>query len=395
MKILMLTPYLPLPLDSGGQIRSYNLIKHLAQKHEITLYSLIKYDSEKKHIKELEKLCKKVRVFKRPEKPWTLRNILLTAGPFPFLVIRNLAPKQRIALRKEIETGEYDLIHAETFYVMPHIPKTKTPIILVEQTIEYLVYKHYVEEQAPKFLRPLLMIDVAKLRFWESYFWKKASRAVAVSDADEKQMRKLVPGLGIDVVPNGVDFDHFSAGTRSEVTPKRVLFVGNFTWLQNKEALMRLAHRVWPLIKKEAQNVKLWIVGRNMTPEIKRLAGPDVIIEENAPVIRDVFNQASVQVAPIEGPGGTRLKIFEAMATGLPTVTTPVGAAGLDLRDGVQVFIRSTDKGLASAVVKILKGKINARKMGDEARKFVEKDYTWKSSAEKLDEIYKKIVNAK
>src|SRR5512146_214402 len=125
MKILMLTPYLPVPDSSGGQIRSYNLIKILSKKHTITLFSLIKDDSEKRFISELEKYCVKVSVFKRSKSPWTARNILLTGfGPYPFLVIRNLSPKERAAVKEEINSNNYDLIHAETFYVMPHIPKT-------------------------------------------------------------------------------------------------------------------------------------------------------------------------------------------------------------------------------------------------------------------------------
>ncbi|HJY98778.1 MAG TPA: hypothetical protein VJ227_03620, partial [Patescibacteria group bacterium] len=92
MKILMLTPYLPFPLMSGGQTRSYNLIKNLSKKHEITLFSLIKDDRERENIKELEKFCKKVKVFNRPAKPWTLSNIVRTGlSSYPFLVIRNLA----------------------------------------------------------------------------------------------------------------------------------------------------------------------------------------------------------------------------------------------------------------------------------------------------------------
>jgi hypothetical protein len=162
MKILMLTPYLPFPLTSGGQTRSYNLIKHLSTKHEITLFSLIKDDSEKKYIPELTKFCKKVVVFKRSKTPWTLRNILLTGfGPFPFLVIRNLARDEKKAIELELSQNKYDIIHAETFYVMPHIPETSTPVLLVEQTIEYLVYKHYVEDQAPFLSKIPFWIDVA------------------------------------------------------------------------------------------------------------------------------------------------------------------------------------------------------------------------------------------
>jgi len=101
MRILMLTPYLPYPPSSGGQVRSYNLIKNLAKEHQITLFSLIKHKSELKYVKELEKFCPKVKVFKRSEKPWTLKNIFRTGfSPYPFLVIRNFAVGQKEALEK-------------------------------------------------------------------------------------------------------------------------------------------------------------------------------------------------------------------------------------------------------------------------------------------------------
>ena len=96
MKVLMLTPYLPYPPSSGGQVRSYNLIKNLAKHHQITLFSLIKYEEEKKYIKELKKYCADVKVFKRSVKPWTLRNILRTVfGYYPFLVIRIFLRRKR------------------------------------------------------------------------------------------------------------------------------------------------------------------------------------------------------------------------------------------------------------------------------------------------------------
>src|SRR5258706_8551117 len=142
MKILMLVPFLPNTQTSGGQTRWYNIVKFRSQEHEITLFSLIKNESERQFIPELEKYCKKVRVFTRPKSPWTLRNLFLTIfGFYPLLVIRNWSPKERKAVKEELESEKYDLIHAETFYVMPHIPKTNVPSIMVEQTIEFQVYK--------------------------------------------------------------------------------------------------------------------------------------------------------------------------------------------------------------------------------------------------------------
>ncbi len=162
MKILMLTPYLPYPLLTGGQTRSYNLIKRLSSLgHQITLFSLVKSRDERKYVGELEKFCKEVQVFSRSEKPWTITNILKTGFSFyPFLVIRNWARGEKKAIAEKLTEEQFDLIHAETFYVMPHIPKTKTPILLVEQTIEYLVYSHYAESYPNFAVKPFLYFDL-------------------------------------------------------------------------------------------------------------------------------------------------------------------------------------------------------------------------------------------
>ncbi len=393
MKILMLTPYLPFPLISGGQTRSYNLIKNLSKKHDITLFSLIKDNREKKYIPELKKYCKKIFVFNRSKTPWTFRNILLTGfGPYPFLVIRNLAPDEKLAVKKELEREKYDIIHAETFYVMPHISDTEVPILLVEQTIEYLVYKHFVEDQAPLLAKIPFWVDVMKLKFWETHFWKQANGVVAMSESDRKEMLKLAPNLKIDIVPNGIDIDYFSALPRKEIIPARVLYVGNFKWIQNVEAVNILVNEVWPAIKKEIKKAKLWIVGMNITDKLKEYASEDIEISEALPDIREAYSKASVLVAPIKGPGGTRLKILEAMASGLPVVTTSVGAEGLGVINEKEALISDDLDEVSKNAIKVLKDKELSKKLGLYGKKFVESKYTWDKSAQILDNIYSKVI---
>src|SRR3989338_94646 len=231
MKILMLTPYLPFPLLTGGQTRSYNLIKRLANLgHEITVFCLVKSDSERKFVFELEKYCTEIQVFNRPEKPWTLHNILETGfSLYPFLVIRNWAKGEKYAIERILEKEKFDLIHAETFYVMPHIPKTKVPILLVEQTIEYLVYRHFAEESRMVPVKPLLYVDVAKMKFWEKNFWERANKVAAMSEEDKKIMLKLSPKLDVDIVPNGVDTSFFDKKINARSKDLVILYLGNFT----------------------------------------------------------------------------------------------------------------------------------------------------------------------
>lgn len=390
MKILMLTPYLPYPPSSGGQVRSYNLIKQLSKKHKITLYSLIKHDSEREYIPKLEQYCQEVKVFKRAEKPWTLSNIIKTGMSLkPFLVIRNFSEQEKEALIKALAEGNFDMIHAETFYVSPHIPKTTIPTVLVDQTIEYQVYQHYVKHFKYKFLKPLLWIDVLKIKYWETFYWKRARRVVAVSESDAKKMRELVPGLKVAVVPNGVGEDliediplHYS---------KNILLMGNYEWLQNKEAAMILAKKVFPLILEKLPDAKLIIAGQHIE-KVLGLESPGVELLdlkiEDVDGVKKAYRESGILVAPLYGPGGTRLKILGAMAARTPVVTTDIGIEGIEAINGESALFGKTPRELAELVIKVLNDRYLYKKIADNARKLIEEKYTYATVAKKLDDIY-------
>ncbi len=390
----MFTPYLPYPLHSGGQTRSYNLIKHLSRKHDITLFSLIKYDEEKRYIPELVKFCKKVRVFKRPTSPWTLRNVLLTGfGMYPFLVIRNLSQVARKAVEEELAKEKYDLIHAETFYTMPHIPETHVPVLLMEQTMWFPVYRHFVVGTKWWFLKPLLYLDVYKIKICEKRFWRKAAKVVAVSDADKRVMERQVPGLGVEIVPNGIDEQQFVGLKRGSWGVPTALFVGNFTWMQNTEAVEYLVEKVWPKVRGKVRKASLRIVGQAMPEAIKRLGSKEKGVEVvgYAEDIRQEYLKANVLLAPIFGPGGTRLKILEAMAAGTPVVSTSVGVEGLGVKNGREVVICNQPTEMAEAVVKVFRNERVAARLSSVAKNFVNKNYSWRNIARKLDRIYQAV----
>lgn len=396
MKILMLTPYLPYPLLTGGQTRSYNLIKRLASLgHEITLFCLVKNNEERKYVGELEKYCKQVSVFNRSEKPWTLKNILRTGLSFyPFLVVRNWAKGERAAIEKKLKEEVFDLIHAETFYVMPHIPKTDIPVLLVEQTIEYLVYRHFAEESRFFPLKPLFYFDVYKMKYWELQYWRQAAKVVAMSYEDRKIMISEVPKLDVDIVPNGVDSKYFNTQVANRSKENIILYLGNFTWLQNREAVDVLVRRVWPNIKKSKQNVKLWIIGKEAHKFFPNLSTDDIRVEEVEDV-REVYQKASVLVAPIFGGGGTRYKNFEAFASGLPVVTTSIGIRGTDAKDGKEVIVRDNPEDIAGAAIEILENRKLYQKIAENAKRMVSEKYDWDPIAKKLNNIYEQLGQVK
>lgn len=396
MRILMLTPYLPYPLLSGGQIRTYNLLKKLASKYDVTLFALIKEESERQYIPELEKYCRKVRLFKRSRKPFTIHNILQTAfSSFPFLVIRNHVPETIKAVQQELANEDYDLIHAETFYMMPNIPETKVPIILVEQTIEYLGYESFADKIKFPFLRALLKIDITKIRQWEEYYWQSCTKLITMSEDDRQFIvqRQIDPGK-VEVVSNGVDVEWFAEKERNLPKFPTVLSVGTFNWLPNVEAVNFLIQKVWPLIKTSMPDAKLWVVGNAPTKQIFEYQKKDtsITITGGIPDIRDAFTAAHVLVAPVFSGKGTRYKILEAMASGTPIVASEIAVEGLDVENGVHVLTSNTAEGIAELTLKVLKNPTLQKKLAKNGKEFVKSKYDWKSIAQDLDQIYRKIV---
>lgn len=394
MRILMLTPYLPYPPSSGGQVRSYNLLKNLGKKHSIVLVALIKTDEEKKFVKNLAEYCEKIYVCKRSESPWTLNNIVKSIfGPHPFLIVRNFSPQAKTIVFDLIEKGQFDLIHAETFYIMPHIPETKIPILLVEQTIEYQVYQHFVKSMQYFFPKLFFHLDILKLKFWEKKYWEKADLVVAVSETDKKKMRELLSDLKIKIIPNGAGEDLTDLFQKEKkITRPIFLYQGNFSWLQNVEAAQILAEKIFPKIKERIPQALCYITGQKAQEKIGHLKKYGVkivnIAPSQTPLVQAGYQSASLFLAPIKGPGGTRLKILGAMAAGLPVVSSQVGIEGLEVEDGVNILIAEDEADFVAKAVKILNDPRLYNKIRINARRLIEEKYNWPKIATDLEKIY-------
>lgn len=394
----MITPYLPYPLLSGGQTRTFSLLKNLSKKHDITLFSFIRKDEEKKFIPKLLELGVKVEVFRR-RPAWQLINILLSGFSwFPFLVSIYLSRSLKKRLRVELAENHYDVVHAEPFYVVPNLPKLNIPLLLIDQTIEFMVYQHFVEEFPLWLLKPLLYFDVIKMKYWESRYWQMADRVVAMSEEDKKIMQQVVPNLEVDIVPNGVDIDYFnkekaiSSGVKIDknIDSPIILFVGSCTWLQNREAIEILYKKVWPKIKIKLPNARLWIIGKSAQEFFSKFRTASVRVDEIED-IREAYFSAKVLVAPLYGAGGTRYKNFEAFASGVPVVTTSIGIGGTEAVDGRDVIIKDKPEELAKFAVKVIQDKNLSNKLSKNAKILVKEKYDWKQISEKLIQIYEEL----
>jgi len=392
----MLTPYLPYPPASGGQIRTLNLLKYLSKSNEITLIALYKNETEKKYAKQLESYCKKIYLCKRAEKPWQLNNILKSIFSLtPFLIVRNFSQEAKNTVEGLLKKEYFDVIHAETFYIMPHIPKTKVPIFLLEQTIEYKVYQHYIDS-LPSYIKYFFFFDILKLKYWERYYWRQAYLVGTVSETDKKMISKLEPQIKPVVIPNGAGDELIAYHlTKKDFLNPKILFLGNFAWLQNTEAASFLYYKILPKLSEKVSPIEVVIAGQKAKDKLKLKENNTIQIididTDDVDLVKKIYGESTVFIAPIFGPGGTRLKILAAMATGLPVISTKTGVAGLLVKDGYHVLLAKNEDEFVEKINLLLTNPALYEKLRTNAYKLVNEIYNWKKISHKLEIAYAKI----
>jgi len=391
MRVLFLSALFPWPLASGGHVRAYNLLKNLGREHDITLFSYIRSDKERDYLSKISSFCRNTKLFQRG-RVWQPKYFIRSmASSYPLLLASYALPEVTEALSRELRKG-YDIVHCEPFYVASAVPSDiRQKLIITEHNIEYLLYRAYAGKYL--FLPPVsavLLGDAYKMKRWEERIWRMAHTIVCVSPEDRAYIRGKVTGTDIALVPNGVDCTYFSM-EHKETDPKnpRFLFVGNFQWFPNTDACDALVTTVWPHLKRSFPGAVLRIVGPNAPRRLVRKAEkPGITMVGWVPDIRTEYRYADILVAPLSIGGGSKYKILEAMASGLPVVTSAIGAAGLDVRDRGELLLADTPASYVRQVDALLKDTTLRRTIVASARDRVERSFDWKVIARELSSVW-------
>lgn len=367
---------LPYPLHSGGQIRIYNLLKRLAATHEIHLFSFIRSETEKKYLPEL-RFCKSVTTVYRG-RGWRPKYLFKTlTGSYPLLWTSYHSSEMLGLLADEISTSHYDLVHIEPGYVWPSLPETRVPVVVCEHNIEHTVYEAYAKQFPIGILRPFLMRDVVKMKSWQRHVWKRADYIITVSESD----KTFIHQPNVSVVPNGVDTKAFTFRPKKTMSKNLTfLYVGNFRWMENRDAAGHLIRDFWPAICEAYPDARLRIVGKN-APKSPYFVGS---VEK----IQDELYAADIMLAPIRIGGGTKYKILEAMASGLPVITTSLGIEGME---NAPVCLAQELPDVLRSIEWLYDNK-NRLNMVTQARELIEKEYSWDLIAQKLDKIWNSLL---
>jgi len=392
-KVLWVLPYLPWPVTSGGKSRQYQLMKSLVERgHQITLLVHSKTPLNQSVIDNLSFL-EQIIVLPRRKllSPTTLALILFSR--YPLLTCVNGFNKALSLKFEELLSQHWDVIQIEHSYsFQPYSDQLRL------KEIPYLLTEHNVESglgaatysRLPTILQPYSIIDRKKYQRWEKEVMQHAERVVAVTKEDAKEL-SIISKRSIDVVINGVDTQYFKDITASR-DEQRVLFIGNYEYAPNVEAVEWLMTKIMPEVWLKHPAAKIMICGYAMPPAWKE-QWPDDRIEYEGYVsdLRDAQNKSTVFIAALRSGGGSKLKVLEAMAAGLPLVSTSQGVSGLDVKLGVDYLGGDDVKSLVDALCLLLSDIERAKQVADSARQYVCSNNDWHVAAQQLEEVYNRM----
>lgn len=410
-RLLVLTPQLPFPPHQGTTIRNYNLIAGLAQRHDVDLLSLTQPADPPPAQTPLTTLCRQVITVPAPPPRPAWRRLLTTVStPLPDMALRlaGVAAYQQ-ALLNLVQTTPYAVLQVEGIEMAPYarwlqqqpawaaVPRGGQPrLVFDDHNAEYLLQQRTA---LADLRRPARWAGAAyslaqwrKLAAYEAAVCRQADRVVAVSQADAEALRRLLPGINVTVVPNGVDLKTFAPGCSApapEMQPNAVVFSGKMDYRPNVDAALWFADEILPRVCAHIPSVHFWIVGQQPHPRLARLADrPHITVTGRVPDVRPYLVGAAVCVLPFRMGGGTRLKVLEALALGKAVVSTTLGAEGFGLRDGQELRLADAAPAFAQVMLELLADAGQRARLGACAHAFAAAHYGWERIVPQLEAVY-------
>jgi glycosyltransferase involved in cell wall biosynthesis len=339
MRILWLKSDLLLPLDKGGKLRTWHLMRHLARRHTITYLSFAEPGQPQADVDGMREIAERVVTIPRCHPP--KRSLRFYAGaaryivdPLPYAVGRHRSARYRREVARLLASDPFDVVVCDFLPPAVNLPtQLPCPAVLFTHNVEAEIWRRHADTQTTAVGRWLFDAQCRRMLRFEGRTLARFDGVLAVSEFDSLTFSRLYPRAAkrpIRVVPTGVDTQYVGAAPPSHRASRRLVFTGSMDWLPNEDAVLFFCRNVLPQIRAQEPETTFSIVGRAPTPAVRALGTlPGVTVTGRVPDVRPYLRDAAVVVVPLRIGGGTRLKIFEAMARGRAVVCTAVGAVGL------------------------------------------------------------------
>lgn len=397
MKLLWVKSGKLLPVDTGGRIRSYNLLRFLAKEHEVTLLSYYggRHDPGYETALNAQMAGSEVIHTAAPDSNALDRGLdYLYRIPRrqPYSVSKFTDPAVRTRVTGHLSGGRFDVAVCDFLSASGNFPEQlPIPCTLFQHNVESSLWERMAAVESNPIKKLAYAIESAKMTRYERATLGRFHHIIAVSEHDRQQMLAMNPACEISVVPTGVDTLKFSVAPPSSADPPRIVFIGSMDWEPNIDAVDYFFSEIWPTIRAQFPTAIFQIVGRNPDGKVQRLASPSVEVTGSVPSVEKYLTSASLVVVPLRIGGGTRLKIFEAMAMGKAVVSTSVGAEGLAVEDGRDLLLADNAGFFADAVLMLLRDASRRRKI-EEAAVRLAVQYDWSQIAKQFAQVLSKLA---
>jgi glycosyltransferase involved in cell wall biosynthesis len=380
-RILALTSRLPYPPREGHQLRSWHILRALAERHDVTLLSFVRDDDLPDSTGPLRDTVTHLEAFPVPSEG--SRAILAAAlvrglfGSHPFVAEKYESATMRARIAELLP--QVDIVHVDMLPLAALVEPTRVPLVLNAHNVEHELLQRRIEIETRPLQRAFLRTQVERLKRFETSVCRRASRILACSDNDARQLATLAPGTPIAVVPNGVDTDAIHVSLEAPSRSNRMIFVGQMSWFPNRDGVEWFLAEILPRIVRVRPDARFALVGKNAGLQMPAAVADNVellgFVDDLAPVMRD----AAVYVVPLRAGSGTRLKVLEAMAFGKAIVTTHIGSEGITLEDGESALYADSADDFAAAVLRVMDDRDLAARLGGRAREHAVARYDWKA----------------
>ncbi len=390
MKIFVLLPRIPYPLEKGDKLRAYHQIKQLAKHNELVLCALSdKHVDEQQAFQALQPYCQSINFIKINKFQIVLGLIMAFFKGMPlqcgYFYNRKAAKKIDALIAKH----QPDMLYGQLVRVAEYIRHKNIPKAIDYQDVFSYGMKRR-RDIASWITRPVYNMEYQRLCRYEAAVFDEFEIKTIISQPD----RDLIPHPkkdGILIIPNGVDHEFFKP--RQEEKKYDIVFTGNMSYAPNVNAVEYLANEILPLVWKQVPEAKMYIAGATPDPKVKRVASDRIIVSGWLDDIRDAYAQSRVFIAPMRIGTGLQNKLLEAMSMGLPAITTPLANASLGAKPDEEILIGENAETLAQHLVTLLTDKGKAGQIAQAGFDFTKRVYDWGKSTAILEQEMQKLNN--
>jgi len=397
----MLCDDMPNPFR-GGTIRPYHLMRILSEDYgyEITLISFIdRHADPRRYSEDIASYCRVITPDQIDTRMSLLRAFLFTLKNC--LSSRNIlsdhfsrfdslySPRMDAIIQGELRNGKYDAIYARGL-VAHYVVNSELPkIVEASDAVSFGYLQEYRNEKNP-FRRLIPMLMYLKARDRERTYFPRFDYCIAVTELDKEILEQNARLSNVILNPNGTDISYFSPMNLEEEYPSLV-YVGAMSTPKNVNTVLNFCSNIYPAISDGVPGVKLYIVGGDPHPAVSRLSSPSITVTGFVDDVRPYLAKCSVFIVPMTEGTGIKNKVLEAMAMAKPVVTTPVGILGIDAKKDEEVVVVNGHREFADAVIGLLRDAEMRTRIGNNARKLVERRYSWERTASAINGCFEEL----